>query len=192
MSSKPFIALVAVVVVASAAGGYLANRYWFAESAPPLPEDRIAFTLPDIEGKPRSLEEWRGRPLLVNFWATWCAPCRREIPLLKQIQAEHDGDLQVIGVAVDYAEEVTAYAGTAAFNYPILVGQEEAVAAAESAGIEFIGLPFTLVVASDGRLVKNHVGEILETHLEEIVAVLGRLERGEIDVAEARKALGRL
>ena len=190
MSRAPLLVVAAIVVLA-AAGGYLANRTWIDGAEPP-PERRITFTLPDLGGTPRSLDEWHGRPLLVNFWATWCAPCRREIPLLKQVQAAHGGDLQVIGVAVDYLEDVVAYAETAEFNYPVLVGQEAAMAAAETSGIEFVGLPFTIVLSADGRLIKTHMGEILDTQLEEIVAVLGRLEGGEIDVGEAREALGRL
>ena len=145
----------------------------------------------DRVGRGRS-PSWRGQPLLVNFWATWCAPCRREIPLLKDVQARHGEDLQVIGVAVDYVEEVTTYAETAGFNYPVLVGQEEAIAAAETSGMDFVGLPVTMVVAADGTLVKTHVGEIFEEDLEEIVGVLGRLGAGEIGVGEAREALGGL
>lgn len=191
MSRRTLFIVVAVVVLATAAG-YLANRTRVAGAEPPLPENRINFTLPDLDGTPRSLDEWHGRPLLVNFWATWCAPCRREIPLLKEVQAAHADDLQVIGVAVDYLEDVVAYAETATFNYPVLVGQEDAMAAAESAGIEFIGLPFTIVTAADGRLIKAHIGEIHEPQLREIVAVLQRLAHGEIDVAGARETLGRL
>lgn len=191
MSRTPLVAALAIIIVA-AGGGYLANRNWLAASETPAAEQRITFTLPDTSGTPRSLDEWRGRPLLVNFWATWCAPCRREIPLLKHAQAVHGENLQVIGVAVDYVEDVLAYAETAEFNYPVLVGQEEAMAAAETSGVEFLGLPFTMVIAADGRLIKTHIGEILQTHIEEIVAVLGRLEGGEIDVREAREALGPL
>lgn len=191
MSRTPLVAVLAIVIVATA-GGYLANRNGLAGSEPPPAEARITFTLPDTSGTPRSLDEWHGRPLLVNFWATWCAPCRREIPLLKSAQAAHGEHLQVIGVAVDYVEDVLAYAETAAFNYPVLVGQEEAMAAAETSGIEFLGLPFTMVIAADGRLIKTHIGEILKTDIDEIVTVLERLEAGEIDVGEAREALGRL
>jgi thiol-disulfide isomerase/thioredoxin len=192
VSRAPLLAGVAVVVIVAAAGGYLANRTWIAAPEAPVHEPRVSFTLPDTSGTLRSLDEWRGRPLLVNFWATWCAPCRREIPLLKKAQAAHGDDLQIIGVAVDYLEEVLAYAETAQFNYPVLVGQEEAMAAAETSGVEFLGLPFTMVISADGRLIKSHIGEILETHVEEIVAVLERLQGGEIDVAQAREQLGRL
>lgn len=192
MSGRSLVAAFAIVAVLAATAGYLARRTALEEPAPPLPDGRVAFTLPDLEGKPRSVDEWLGQPLLINFWATWCAPCRREIPLLKEAQAEHGADLQVIGVAVDYLEDVVAYAETAEFNYPILVGQEDAMAAAEDAGVPFIGLPFTIVVAPDGRLIKAHVGEIVATQVADIVEVLARLERGELDVEDARQALGPL
>jgi thiol-disulfide isomerase/thioredoxin len=198
--------LIVLVLVAAAAGGYFVQQRTSGEPPPPedttaapvqdtaaAPEGPIAFTLPDLEGNARSLAEWDGEARLVNFWATWCAPCRREIPLLKQIQAEHgDGNLQVIGVAVDEREAVLAYAETADFNYPILIGQDEAIAAAESAGVPFIGLPFTLVISAEGELVKTHMGEIVAEQIEQIVDVLERLETGELDLAAARRELGPL
>jgi thiol-disulfide isomerase/thioredoxin len=185
------IMLVPVLVAAAAAGFLLQERQ--ARDATPgtaAPERTVAFTLPDLEGEPRSIDEWRGKVRLVNFWATWCAPCRREIPLLKQAQAEHGADnLQVIGVAVDNAEDVIAYAENADFNYPILVGQDDAMAAAEASGVAFIGLPFTLVVAPGGELIKAHIGEIVAEQIEQIVDVVQRLQEGELDLAAAREEL---
>jgi thiol-disulfide isomerase/thioredoxin len=182
--------LAAVLLLAAAAAGWFAWGLIEADR-PALPEREVAFTLPDLAGEPRSLSEWAGKARLVNFWATWCAPCRREIPLLKSVQAEHGAALQVIGVAVDYREDVLEYAETVDFNYPVLIGRDDAIRAAEEAGVEFIGLPFTLVVAPDGRLVKTHVGEIEPPELERIVDVLARLSAGELDLADAREALGR-
>ena len=157
------------------------------------PPQRVAFELSDLSGEKRKLSDWNGKARLVNFWATWCAPCRREIPLLKKTQAEHgENSLQVIGIAVDFPEEVEAYAEEAEFNYPILVGQEDAMEAAEASGVEFIGLPFTMVLSQDGDLIKTHIGEIVEDHIDKILAVLGRLETGEIDLTTARKSLENL
>lgn len=149
-----------------------------------------AFSLPDIEGNDRNIEEWRGSHLLLNFWATWCAPCRREIPLLKDFQNEFgDQGIQVIGIAVDFPDQVAAYAQQAEFNYPIVIGEEEAMAVAETSGIDFIGMPFTMIVAADGELLNSHIGEIFEADLEHIVNVLQLMDRGEIDRDAARAAL---
>lgn len=153
----------------------------------------VAFELNDMQGQSRSSAEWDGQPKLINFWATWCAPCRREIPLLKASQDRYTNiDLQVVGIAVDFLDDVVAYAEEAEFNYPILVGQEDAMAVAESSGVEFIGLPFTMVVAPSGELLKTHVGEIEEEHIESIATVFAAMADGVLDVAGAREQLRNL
>ena len=150
----------------------------------------VSFKLPDIDCAERDFSEWDGTHRLINFWATWCAPCRREIPLLKTFQDEHGPNgFQVIGVAVDFPEQVAAYDRDIKFNYPVLVGQEDAMAVAETSGVEFIGMPFTMIVASDGELLSTHIGEILDSHLEHIERVLTMMDNGEIDRESARKAL---
>ncbi len=152
-----------------------------------------SFTLADIDGVERNFAEWSGKHRLLNFWATWCAPCRREIPLLKAFQEEHgQNGYVVIGIAVDFPEEVALYAESAEFNYPILVGQEDAMAVAETSGIEFIGMPFTMIVGADGELLNTHTGEILAEDLEHIVEVLTMLDTGQINKDSAREALDAL
>jgi thiol-disulfide isomerase/thioredoxin len=158
-----------------------------------VPNEPVVFELADMSGTLRHSSEWDGKPKLLNFWATWCAPCRREIPLLKQAQDDYtDLGLQVIGIAVDFNDDVVAYAEEAQFNYPILVGQEDAMSVAESSGIDFIGLPFTMVLSPSGELIKTHIGEIVEEHIEQIATVLAQMERGELDLASARAQLAGL
>ena len=150
----------------------------------------VAFSLPDMDGNSRDFSEWSGKHTLLNFWATWCAPCRREIPLLKTFQDEQgDNGIQVIGIAVDDPLPVSKYAEEAQFNYPVLVGQQDAMEIAETSGLEFIGMPFTMVVAADGELLNAHFGEIVEADLAHITDVLRMLDSGEIDKASAREAL---
>jgi len=174
-------------------GRRLADEVAAANATVASGNDVVHFELADMAGDLRSEEEWAGQPLLLNFWATWCAPCRREIPLLKETQDRYsDIDLQVIGIAVDFREDVLAYAEEARFNYPVLIGQEDAMAVAESSGVEFIGLPFTMVVAGSGELVKTHIGEIESHHIEQIAEVLASLRSGDTDLAAAREKLGRL
>ena len=151
------------------------------------------FTLPDLDGTPRHFAEYAGRHRLVNFWATWCAPCRREIPLLKDFHAEQGDDgIMVLGVAVDFPEDVRAYAGEVDFNYPVLVGQMDAMAIAEQAGDSFVALPFTMIVAADGELLQTHLGELHRDQLTDIVDILGRMDSGSIDRETARAALAGL
>ncbi len=149
-----------------------------------------SFTLPDVSGTDHDFSEWAGKNRILNFWATWCAPCRREIPLLKAFQDEQGNNgFQVIGIAVDFPEPVARYAEAAEFNYPILVGEQEAMSVAQSSGVEFVGLPFTMFVASDGELLGAYIGELHQSHLDTIVDVMTRLDRAEISKEEARSSL---
>ena len=151
------------------------------------------FTINDIDGNPRDFSEWDGRHRLLNFWATWCAPCRREIPLLKEFQAEQGDDgILIMGIAVDFPEEVTAYAEAAEFNYPILVGQEDAMAIAESTGIQFIAMPFSMIVSRDGEFLGAYLGELHRSHLDTISDLLGRLDNAEIDTETVKQELALL
>ena len=188
-----------VALIAIGIGGYLLQANLAEKSNPAIESanatlttgtDKIQFELKDVTGKLRQSSEWDGKGRLINFWATWCAPCRREIPLLIATQDKFAADnLQIIGIAVDFPDEVAAYAEEAEFNYPILVGQEDAMAVAELSGIDFIGLPFTMVVSPDGDLIKTHIGEIVEAHIDKITTVLAKMERGELSLEGARNAL---
>jgi thiol-disulfide isomerase/thioredoxin len=139
------------------------------EAASKLPD----FALPDLTGRVRSGSEWDGRIRLVNFWATWCPPCRREIPLLKEIQAEYgERGVQVLGVAIDEIGAVQEYAREAEFNYPVLVGQQEGVDLGNAVLKDFVGLPFTAFTDASGRIVRVHTGELHRDELEKILAAL--------------------
>lgn len=123
------------------------------------------FTLNDIDGNPISISRWKDKHLIINFWATWCAPCLREIPLLKDHQSQ-GGPTQVIGIAVDRLEPVKAFIEEMDFNYPILIGQTDAIEVAKTFGINIFALPLTFFITKDGLIVDSHVGELLPLDLE--------------------------
>ena len=149
------------------------------------------FELIDLQESMRSSSEWDGSAKLINFWATWCAPCRREIPLLNQTQNGFtDKSIQIIGIAVDDFSEVVSYSETTDFDYPILIGEQEAIAIAENSDVEFIGLPFTMIVTKNNEIIKTHIGEIKEHHIKLITQILSEIENKTLSIAEAKIQLG--
>jgi thiol-disulfide isomerase/thioredoxin len=165
------IVLMVALALISAAGGYLAFN---AMRDPPAADTPVAtalpeFTLTDLDGVSRPSSEWDGQPRIINFWATWCPPCRREIPLLVELQASHRDSLQVIGIAVDDMDAVRDYAADTGFNYPIVVGQQDAVDLGNQILPDWIGLPFTAFVDRSGRITRVHVGELHREEAEEFI-----------------------
>lgn len=193
-----FSIVTGLVIIVAAIAGYLVQQQYSLTledqaASEAISSDRVEFVLPHLDGSERRLSDWDGEARIVNFWATWCAPCRREIPILKQLQTDKpEKQLQVIGIAVDFMDDVRAYAEEARFNYPILVGQEEAIAVAEVSGVEFIGLPFTMIIAADGTLVATHMGEIMQPHVDRISEVMRDLASGALDLETARSELQKL
>jgi thiol-disulfide isomerase/thioredoxin len=141
-----------------------------------------------VAGEQQSIRSWPGKPLLINFWATWCGPCLREIPMLKELQTARP-DLQIVGIAIDKPDLVTKFAGDMQFNYPILVGQAESWAAAAALGVTIYALPFTVFTAGDGSILGVHTGEIHAEHLEHFQSIVDDLGAGRIGVEQARSRL---
>lgn len=144
------------IALAAGAGIYLNTR------PAVIPE---GYPLTDLDGQQRTLAEFKGRPLVVNFWATWCPPCRREIPLLKKMHAENEA-LTVVGIAVEEPDPVRKLAAESPFNYPVLIGEQEAVDLAIALGIRFVGLPYTALIDAKGRVLEIHAGELTEADAE--------------------------
>ena len=213
MTPQRLLALIAVTGCA-AASGFLAYRTF--NSAPvtapvatavtlgattslpaidaPLPPRKIPdtlpqFTLKDRDGVPRTLAHWAGHPLLVNFWATWCAPCRRDIPLLKQLRKDYSAKgLEVIGIAVDFREDVLKYAAEIGLDYPLLIGEQDGLDAAAAFGLEPV-LPFSVFSDREGRIVAVRVGEL---HADEAAFILARVQDVDaerLDLAAAQQQI---
>ncbi|MEJ0086675.1 MAG: TlpA disulfide reductase family protein [Pseudomonadota bacterium] len=138
-----------------------------ADPGAPVSKRSVPDTLPeimlaDISGKPTKLASFGGRPLMVNFWATWCAPCRREIPLLNKIRGERKAqNAEIVGIAVDFREDVLKFLQKVPLSYPLLIGEEDGLAAAEAFGMG-MAFPFSVFVDSQNRILTIKVGELHE------------------------------
>jgi thiol-disulfide isomerase/thioredoxin len=148
------------------------------------------FKLTDRDGTLRSPADWQGQSLIVNFWATWCAPCRREIPLLGELQQQYGpAGFQVIGIAADYRDKVIAYADQAKIEYPILIGEQDALDAAAAFGVQVVGFPFTVFSDSQGRVIACHVGELTAPLAAVILGAVERVNQGKASPAQARSEI---
>ena len=166
-----------------------------ADTAAPESKKRIVpDSLPDItlaaaDGTPTKLSSFSGRPLMVNFWATWCAPCRREIPLLNKVRAERKvQNAEIVGVAVDFREDVLKFVQKVPINYPLLIGEEDGLAAAEAFGMG-MAFPFSVFADSQGRILTIKVGELHEDEANFAFDRLRDLDNGILTLPEAQAAV---
>jgi thiol-disulfide isomerase/thioredoxin len=195
-------AVVALAAVAGVAAFYLSRAALAPEPAPssayvpppplavkpaPIPVMRPDVTLADRDGKSRSLAEWNGKPQVINFWATWCAPCRREIPMLNALVKDPAfSGFTLIGIAIDFREDVLRYLAATPLDYTVLIGEEDGLDAARAFGMESLGLPFTAFVDGKGRIVTIHVGELHRDQADVILSVVRALDAGQIDMDTAQ------
>lgn len=161
--------LAAAVAVAAAAGGFAFNVWRTAPQA--AANDAVAALktarLPDTHGVVRSIDQWDGKVVVVNFWATWCAPCRDEIPILVKLQEKHAASgLQIVGIAIDQPEKVRPYAAEMRMNFPSLIGGVDAIELSRKLGNKAGVLPFTVVLDRRGKIAERHIGAIKEGPFE--------------------------
>lgn len=176
--------ILAIVVIGGAVllvNDYLLKQRRQASSAaaPSLPmtaeQQRLInlrpdFTLPDEVGLPRSIDEWQGKVIVLNFWATWCRPCLRETPMLIDTQRRYrEQGVQFVGISFDDREAVETYKQRTGFdfNYPILIGEDEAIPIAKAYGNDAGILPFTVLIDRAGTIRDLKFGETTREELED-------------------------
>ena len=124
----------------------------------------------DLNWKLQPIAQWKGKPMVIYFWATWCKPCVKEVPELIKLYDEYRGkDVVVLGIAVDNADKVQAFMKERGVTYPVLVGGNEAIDLSKKLGNKVGGLPFTVIVDKKGHVVKTYLGEVTKPNLEEIL-----------------------
>lgn len=161
--------IVLVSIFAMMAGFYLSAKH-FAEPVQqvPLPAngDLVGSQMPYFElsnnqGEMVSVEGFRGKTILINFWATWCAPCREEMPMLVDLQSMHAGrGLQVVGIALDDAKVVKNFVDTFGISYPILVGEADVFNVSSAFGNQEGVLPFSVLIDRQGVIRWQYAGKL--------------------------------
>jgi thiol-disulfide isomerase/thioredoxin len=158
-----------------------------SSAARTIPTDLPNISLADADGVKHPLSEWKGRSLLINFWATWCAPCRREIPLLKTLRHERAADgVEVVGIAVDFRDAVQHYARQMGIDYPVLVGEQDGLDAIAAFGMDTV-FPFTVFADRQGRIVTLKIGELHADEARFILDEVKALDQGRTELAAAKK-----
>jgi thiol-disulfide isomerase/thioredoxin len=160
-----------------------------APPARPVPDTVPDLKMPDLAGQEKSLRDFLGHPLIINFWATWCAPCRREIPLLQQLRHAYHGDgLAVVGIAVDFRTAVADYVRRQPIDYPLLIGEDSGLAAAEQFGMQTV-LPFSVFADAQGRIVVLKIGELHRDEADYILGTMRALAAGSLTLPEAHAGI---
>jgi thiol-disulfide isomerase/thioredoxin len=156
----------------------------------PIPERLPAFSINNLQGRPTSAAAWQGKSLIVNFWATWCGPCQREVPLLKALSTEWSPrNVEVVGIAVDHPDAVQGFAQRFKIDYPVLVGEENALDLAAQLGLANPVFPFTVFTDRTGRVVTLFVGELHRDQADLILSVLQNLNQDKVQLPEAKRLI---
>ena len=179
---KPVIFI--IILIAAGAAGFGLQRAMIdhenqnlsaelPEAASVLGQPRPEFSFIDIEGKTRHVKDWDGKVLLVNFWATWCPPCKKEIPAFMELQEQYaDQGFQIIGIAIDDEDAVRDFSDTMGINYPIMAAELEAMEVSRLYGNRINALPFSAFVGRDGIIRFTKPGELSKEDTEKVIKTL--------------------
>ena len=130
------------------------------------------FSLENMKGETISIDEFRGRKTLINFWATWCRPCRKEMPMLNGVFLSQDPtDFSVVGIAIDKPEKVIQFVAELGIDFPIMVGQSEAYDVMKDLGNEALTLPYTILIDEEGQVVWSKNTELKHSDMDEVLGI---------------------
>jgi len=166
--SKKLLVFAVLAVAALAAGAWFAQmRYAPRAVAPQAVSALWPLQFSDLRGQPQALSQWRGKVLVLNFWASWCAPCREEMPDFDALRRQYQGrGVEFVGIAIDNEQNVAQFLQTMPVSYPILIGEGAALTLARQLGNNSGALPYTLVIDSGGNIALSHLGLLPREQLD--------------------------
>ncbi|MGK5025856.1 TlpA family protein disulfide reductase [Janthinobacterium sp. RB2R34] len=164
MTKKNIIACAVVALLFGAVGAYVGLKHDKpspAVAVSPAVNELYALSLPDAAGAKQALSQWKGKNLLVNFWAPWCPPCVQEMPELSEVQGEFAAkNLQIIGIGIDSASNIATFAEKVKIAYPVYVSGMSGTDLSRHFGNATGGLPFTVLIGADGEVKKTYLGRL--------------------------------
>jgi len=184
MKQSQIIFIAVVIAIVSGFGGYylqqltkdnISYKEQLDKKKSPSPEEVIGtdvpeFSLLDLNGERRYLSEWQGKLIAINFWATWCTPCREEIPAFVELQQKYQSQgLQFIGIALQQADEIRDFINEYNVNYPSLYGGDEVVKIASQLGNNIGAMPYTVVINAEGKIAFTHRGPLTKDEAEAVI-----------------------
>ena len=160
--NKKILVFVAIAILSAVFGAYVSvKKQSSSEPDSTAVASLMKANLPDTQGQTNALSEWRGKVLLVNFWATWCPPCVEEMPELVDLQNSSEiKNLQIVGIGVDSPSNIQQFTKKFQISYPILVAGMEGTEIARALGNQAGGLPFTVLIDADGRVRQTYLGRL--------------------------------
>ena len=133
----------------------------------------FALRLNDAEGKPQSFSQWQGKTLVINFWATWCPPCREEMPAFSRLQTKYaPNDVKFVGIALDNAGNVTTFSKQHPVTYPLIIAESEGGEITRQLGNSRMALPYTVVIGPGGETRLVRLGRVSEQELDDLLQTI--------------------
>lgn len=168
---KPFILIIAIVIAGSS--GFALHRYMNQQkdqNNPVIGQQRPEFAAEDLNGDFQNIKQWDGKLIFLNFWATWCPPCKHEIPAFMELQQAYGNQgFQIIGLAIDDTDAVKEYVEEIGLNYPTMVVQQAGIELAQRYGNAIGALPYTVIISSNGEISNTITGELSKKRAKEIL-----------------------
>lgn len=162
-----------ITIIIAGGSGFALHHYIHEKNAannPAIGTTRPEFAANDVDGQLRNISEWDGKVIFLNFWATWCPPCLKEIPDFIELQnAYGDQGFQIIGIAIDNKEAVQQYAKETGMNYPTMLVEMEGIELAKRYGNDIGGLPYTAVINRKGEITNTFTGELSKKDAKKIL-----------------------
>ena len=167
-----------IAILLAGGSGYAMHRYLnpgnIASSNPAIGNQRVEFAATGLDGKIHNIKDWDGKIIFLNFWATWCPPCKKEIPHFIELQKAYGNQgLQFVGVAVDEEAAVREFADSMGINYPVLVADSDGVGLALRYGNGAGALPYTVIIDRNGVISNTFMGELSKKRVEELLEERG-------------------